>query len=786
MDAPKTDKFLRSIDPKLFFFSGLFLVSGAAGLVYQIVWERLLGLYFGVTMVSVTLIVSAYMAGLGLGSLVGGHLARKAKAVLVFYGLIEIAIGIFGIFSLPLINGVGQWTAGSPYFLVFWLSFGLLLIPTFLMGMTLPLLSQAFIARVENSGQVIGLLYGINTLGAAFGAFITGYFMVGWLGFSGAARVAVIANLAVGLCALALSRWKPGQIDLFDAKEPSHPPATVSWSYGAILMASFLVGFIGLAYEILWFRILSVLNKSTVYGFPTLLSVFLVGLAVGGTYWGKKADRSKDALGLFWKLELGVAISAALTFLIYWGLIQAEFLRPWLHTAMLDFQRPDATYVISGINVFFSRRIFLFGPLEYLWPIVLVVLPTSLLMGGGLPVLDRIAIESPEVAGRRVGDIHLANILGSVLGALATSFVFFPTLGSELTFKTLVFLSLMFPLFYFGSQLRVQKQLSISLPAVGLIVAVLLLAVSLPGRGQFYQAIFRAVSQETYLHESGDSVLAITHQDNGEEKLWIGGEVNNTFPPDSSYEQRSLICVGAALPKRILVIGVGGGNTLYFLTQMPGVEQIVVVELMEDLAPFIQEHLPLAKIALSDPRVEYIIDDGRRYLNANPDEKFDMIDIDPLRRYTMGHNNLYSAEAMQLYQAHLNEGGVFCAWQDEPHLIPRTIASVFPHVDHFGIVTVASNQPIRYHTGYMQTALESYQLAIQTMIPAETLTKITLDGVFSGFVRDRARILAEEATTPVLRDAQPYLEYYLFYRPVHFSQISDSATRQNFFQRIHD
>ena len=154
-------------------------------MIYGIVWERLLELYFGVTMISVTLIVSAYMAGLGVGSLIGGRVARNFKNTLFLYGLLEIGIAVFGLVSPHLIVWVGQATAGAPYVLVFSISFVILLIPTTLMGMTLPLLTQSFVDRVEISGRVIGLLYGINTLGAALGTLLAGYVLIGFYGLDG-------------------------------------------------------------------------------------------------------------------------------------------------------------------------------------------------------------------------------------------------------------------------------------------------------------------------------------------------------------------------------------------------------------------------------------------------------------------------------------------------------------------------------------------------------------------------------------------------------------------------
>ncbi len=779
------------VSSKLVLFSLLFLVSGAAGLIYQIIWERLLGLYFGVTMVSITLIVAAYMGGLGLGSLVGGQIARRLKSTLLAYGLLEIGIGVFGIFSPMLINGIGRLTAGSPYILVFLLSFALLLIPTFLMGMTLPLLSQSFIHRIDNAGQVIGLLYGINTLGAAFGAFLAGYVLIGWIGFNGAVTAAVILNLLVGGCALALTRWQSRQAAADQEAKPRPVSGPVRWRYGTILAASFLVGFIGLGYEMLWIRILGIVNKSTAYSFPTILAVFLVGLAVGGYFWGRKADQTRDPTGLFWKVEIGVAVTAALTYLIFWKSMNLEFMQTWLQRVIIDYQRPDAPYMILGINLVFSKQALLFGFIEYLLPILFLVLPASLVMGGGLPILDRIAIESPEVAGRRVGDIHLANIIGSVLGSLVTSFLFFPILGSELAFKALMLLSLVFPALYFLNAKKTPQDTNRrNNPAVsaGWIALAVLLVTLIPGRGAFYQTLFETgTEQETVLHESGESLLAVTSDDTHTSgNLWIGGEVNGFFPLNAVYERRALACAGASTPERILVIGVGGGNMLYFFTQLPGVEEIVVIELLEDLSPFIEENFPsFAGEALDSPLVTYISDDGRRYLNANPDETFDLIAIDPLRSYTIGHNNLYSTEAMQLYRSHLTDGGVLCEWQDEYHVIPATTAAVFPEMDNFEDFAVAGKQTIYYDLPYMRTAAERYISVAQPYSVPDLAVSLLPEDILYDFLRDRTQILVEESDTPLLTDSTPWLEYYLFFEPVfHENQRHQLDAWQGFLSRI--
>src|SRR5688572_13949143 len=286
----------------------LFFLSGAAGLIYEIAWERLLELYFGVTMTAITLIVASYMCGLGLGSLLGGYIAQKLKRPVLVYGLIEAGIGIFGLFSPGIINWVGQQTAGVPYLWVFLLSFIVLLIPTLLMGMTLPLLIQSFVARVETAGQVIGLLYGINTLGAAVGSLLAGYILIGKFGFNGTTYIAALLNLGVALIAIVFARRIVTK-QSSEEKAPSTKAASSSWSYRQILFASFLVGYIGLGFEMVWIRVLHVINKSSSYGFPSILFIFLTGLALGGYFWGRRADKAAQPEKLFWQIEISGSLT---------------------------------------------------------------------------------------------------------------------------------------------------------------------------------------------------------------------------------------------------------------------------------------------------------------------------------------------------------------------------------------------------------------------------------------------------------------------------------------------
>jgi len=737
----------------------LFFLSGAAGLIYEIAWERLLELYFGVTMTAITLIVASYMCGIGLGSLLGGRIAQNLKRPILTYGLIEAGIGVFGFFSSAIINWIGQHTAGAPYMLVFLVSFLVLLIPTLLMGMTLPLLTQSSVERVETSGQVIGLLYGINTLGAAAGSLFAGYLLIGEFGFDGTTYIAAFLNLGVALIALVFARSIAAKQSP-DQKTTNPKPASSSWSYRQILFASFLVGYIGLGFEMVWIRVLHVINKNSSYGFPSILFIFLTGLALGGYFWGRRADKAAEPEKLFWQIEIGGSLAAALVFLLFWAGLNSGW-HPWLGD-FFEMQRPSLPFIKVSGTFLFVKRLALSSLMNYFFPFFLMVFPASFILGGGLPVLDRIAVNSPEVAGRRVGDIHLANIIGSIFGSLLISFWMLPGLGSEWTYKTLVLLALTFPILYFTGKFRNTSRLHLDPVSVSVIGMLILILFLFPGKGQFYAKLFEAgTGNRSVILETSDSVLTLTLDPKSQapNMLWIGGEVNSFYPSDSTYESRALLCVGASQPRRILVIGMGGGIAARFFQSMESVQEVVIVELMEGIDDLLSENIDFSRHVFNDPRVHYTVNDGRRYLYANPDEKFDLIFADPLRWHSSGHNNLYSVEMMQSYQSHLTENGIFCAYLDEFHAIPRTIAKVFPQVDHFDIQTIiASNRKIKYDLPYMQTIANQYF--------SSTANGLEPYRLFASYVRDRTQILSDETKSPILTDLKPGLEYYFLNTPI--------------------
>jgi hypothetical protein len=210
----------------------------------------------------------------------------------------------------------------------------------------------------------------------------------------------------------------------------------------------------------------------------------------------------------------------------------------------------------------------------------------------------------------------------------------------------------------------------------------------------------------------------------------------------------------------------GGGVAARFFQSLLSIDEIVVVELMPGLDGMLEEHVPFARPVFADPRIDYIVDDGRRYLYANPDEEFDLIFADPLRWYTSGHNSLYSVEAVQLYMDHLSEGGIFCPFVDQSHALPLTIATVFPYVDQFGFdAIVAGRKEIHYDLAYMSVVREEFLVATSADLEAGTASALEIPAILSKYRRPRDQILADEKRTAILSDMRPALEFYFLNRP---------------------
>jgi predicted membrane-bound spermidine synthase/tetratricopeptide (TPR) repeat protein len=444
-----------------------FFFSGAAGLIYQVVWTRMLTQIFGNTTYAIATVLSAFMAGLAIGSYLFGQIADRGKNDFLLYGLLEAGVGVYG-FLVPWIFSMTQKIYGPIFGLnesypflfnlvLFFLSFVLLVFPTLLMGATLPVLSKFFVRSFAQFGRRVGDLYATNTLGAVIGCAAAGFFLIPALGMRMTVFVAAGANLFIAAVILIA--------DVFRDKSPmiSNPDAVVSpedamesssasrlrW----VLLTSFaLSGFASLVYENAWTRSLTMVIGSSIYSFSTMLVTFLVGLSLGGFIYARFLGGREARLSTFGILELWVGLSALATIPLFEKL-------PLIFVRLLH-GFGDTFTVFLYLQVFLSA---------------LVMFVPTVLLGMTFPMVARLFTQSLYRVGSGVGSSYAANTVGAVLGAFAGGFILIPNLGVQNTIIFAVVMNLLI-----GAWLVISDAKLSFVPRYALGLAVLALAVIVP------------------------------------------------------------------------------------------------------------------------------------------------------------------------------------------------------------------------------------------------------------------------------------------------------------------
>lgn len=728
--------------PGLGLLSSVFFLSGAVSLVYQVVWQRLLTLYYGVGPISTTLIVSVYMLGLGIGALVGGQVAPKLRKLLVLYMAIELALGLFGMGSPYLLISIGRMTAGFDYTAAFFCMFSLLCIPTILMGMTLPLLVQIFACQIHDFQHNVSFLYFINTLGAAMGAILASFGLISFIGLDGAAYAAAAGNLILAALIFVVSRVQVGdELPVRPAMDSSPNESLGRFAFAAV----FVTGFLALAYEIIWFRIAGVLIKDTSYAFSSILAVYLVGVAFGSKAMDYCLRRwpnlSRRNLFFIAQALIGLYVVGSVSVFPFLArntpigvLVQRSFsinLHPTLPSLSGGFPE-NISKLWSCVDIF-------------VWPAFFCLVPT-LLMGATFPLLSVLAGSSEGREGRIVAKLYFWNILGNVVGGLGAAFFLLPVLGTE---RAILALSCVGVAFLFGvrniGHIQVSKLVRCTASAAACVVAVCLV----PGTGNLYRAIHYPPGShyDTYLTEGGEGVV-LTYVKGEKVSMYIGGSSHGGRPLYYFNHEAIDAMSYVPTPRRILVIGLGTGSIVETVLKTPGVESVSLVELNRTVLQNLSG-VPLFADMLRDSRLNIIIEDGRRYL-LQTDEQFDAILIDPLRTTTAYSGNLYSQEFFALAKKHLKPDGVFMVWFDEYDVFPRTIASVFPHVRLYRNFVLASASGMGLRNEERRTAiLASFSDEYRTGIES---------------INDTGKELAISqlpTTLPVNTDLKPVTEYYL-------------------------
>ena len=678
-----------------------FFLSGAAGLVYEVLWMRTLGLVFGNTVFAVTTVLAAFMAGLALGAFLFGKVIDRLGRPLRIYALLEGAIGISCLF-VPVLLVEAKTLYLTLYRLVgfsffaltlgqFAVVFLVLLVPTTLMGASLPVVATFFVNRMEDLGRKVGNLYALNTFGAVTGCAAAGFFLVPTIGVRATTFLAAGVNLGVGAWTLVADRWMRRPYDAsLEPPEACRPPISqarpqesrpfVTW---VVLAGIGLSGAASMAYEVAWTRALSLVIGSSTYAFSAMLTTFLVGLAFGSflfaRIWG---ERRVDA-ALFGWFELAIGISAL-------ALVPTFERMPDLVLALLKRFSPSAGgALLTQFGISF----------------LCMILPT-MLMGAAFPCAVQVCSRDLSRLGRDIGQVYSVNTVGTIVGALLTGFLFVPWLGAQASMTAAAGVNV--AVGAAALTLSVPERSSGRYAAVLSLVLLYIVGALLVPRWN-RQVMVGGVSIYVQRFTSGPNPAARFRQDAASRQLLYYREgINSTVAVERSEHTTSLKVGGKVdasngadmttqlmlghlpiflhkRPERVLAIGLGSGVTAGALTRHPVVRQIDVVELEPAVVEASNFFAEENRNALRDPRVRLVIGDARNFVLASGGQ-YDVVTSEPSNPWMAGVANLFTREFYQLVRGRLADDGIMVQWvhgyslfPQELRMIVNTFRQVFPH-----------------------------------------------------------------------------------------------------------
>jgi spermidine synthase len=742
-DAKKNSASLTASAPWwcLFFF-----FSGFPALLYQIVWQRALFTLYGVNIESVTMVVTAFMLGLGLGSLLGGWISRYPKLpALRIFGLVELLIALYGIFSLRIFHWAADFTAGSSAMGTGLIAFVLVVTPTVLMGSTLPILVSYTVRVFRNVGTSVGALYAANTLGSAAACFCAGLFLMGRLGQSKTVMLAAALNGLVGTTVLIwqmmvgkrqAASQETASHDLSDASatdnSKSKPNATCAISFPSALVTAAIAGFIALGYEIVWYRLFSFTTGGLAKSFAFLLGAYLAGMGGGSLVTNRICKRITDS-------QIFIRILVAAVF---------------------------------GANLLG----FLVGPIlcnlvlhaSYLWTLVPIAVAASCL-GAVFPMLCHISMPPDEHTGARMGYLYLCNILGSTLGSYLTGFVLMDILPLSLVTVVLTLLGLGLGL-ALTPKAKLERSRFIGVGLGAFAAALFVLFGYIPLFHAMHEKMLmkdKYVAQAKFaaVVETRSGVIAVTQLGTVFGGGVYDGKFNTSLVNDTNGIQRAFaLSYFHPNPKEILMIGLSSGSWAQVIANHPQVEHLTIIEINPGYLRLVQQVPDVASL-MQNPKVHIDIDDGRRWLVRNAGRKFDAIVMNTSYHWRSNASNILSTDFLQLIRQHLNPGGVHFYNTTESEEAMATAVKVFPYGMRLANFMVVSDDPLQLDAKRWYEILSRYSLDSkpvfdltqeqhrQRMLEVLSMVK-TMDLDVPGFftLESAAHLRARTAHVPIITD----------------------------------
>ena len=693
--------------------AALFL-TGASGLVYQVLWSRYLGLLLGSSAVAIVVVLAAFMGGLAIGSWVFGRLSDRPISRLTLYGWLELSIGLYcGLYpriqaalSEPYLRLV------SPLFLVHpaaftavRLSFAALLLlpPTILMGGTLPAASRFLLGLEPGVRRAVGRLYWVNSTGAVRGTLLAGFWLIPSLGLDLSMTLAAAVNIAVGLAALALRRRFAEDESGVPANDPTEQP--LSARTAALATAAVAIsGFAALALEVSWTRLLAMSLGGSTYAFTTMLATFILGMALGSRLIASRRFSGRDPVLLLAGCLVVVAVTLAL----------------WMP---LGEKLPFGFLAVREVVRVSPRAYPLYQVVSFLLCLAVMIVPTTA-MGATLPLASRIAARSAAALGSRIGLTYAANTLGTLLGALLAGLVFLPRLGLQGTMRLVVVLYVVSGAVALLGSENLRKRSATAIAAAAVAAAAWTLAMpawrpQLVASGAFrtraldlgYAEFERHAmhANRVLFHADGPHATATVVESDGYRTLRVNGK------PDASTgrDMRTQVLAGhlpaLLLPgpaRRAMVIGVGSGTSVGAVAMHPGVS-VDAVEIEPQVVRAARDWFKeWNHNALDRPNVRVHVEDAKTFMLLSR-EPYDLIVSEPSNPWLAGIGGLFTEDFFELARSRLRPGGLMLQWfhtyemgDENARLVLRTFRKAFPHstvwqAQDDDLLLVGSDRPLQ-------------------------------------------------------------------------------------------
>lgn len=747
----------------------LFFFSGLTALVYEVTWARRLSLIFGTDSYSIATILAVFFAGLALGSYLCSRILANRKLIgankrmanpLFLYALLELGIGIYALsspllFELIKILQAGFWKVFTPSFgsfnlFTFILSLIALIIPTTLMGATLPTIVSAA------GNKRAGWLYGINTLGAVTGVILSGFFLIAYIGVNETIWLAAGINLLIGITAVYFSRITANYKRMEANPTPSRPAglrgASERIDSRLILVVYALSGFAAIGLEVLWTRALTMVIGGSVYAFSLVLAAFLIGIALGSLLGSKLFSKTQKPLIWFAVLEIILGLTVILSIYLLGNL-------PLAFLAILK------KFGTSFSNLQFG--IFLLAGMP-------IIIPT-IIMGIIFPVVVQLG---------SVGKLYASNTVGGVFGALITGFLLIPIIGTSnsIVIIAAIYLIIGITIIFISRVKKLIKSVFATMFLISIFIGLIFakweksfFAAGFYVDPQVYQGmtkdqLFKKLKKTKILFEA-DGVSAYVSVKKEEDES-ISLQINGKSDASTGSDMENQVLLGqipmllAPNPKKALVIGLGSGITLGSILSHP-VESVDVVEIEQkvvEAAKFFEQY---NNNAPNDRRVKLIIADGRNYLLASG-KKYDVISSEPSNPWLTGSAKLFTKEFFELMKKSINEDGVVIHWinmyavdNESLKRVIKAFAEVFPEARGFGVVAsndfllVGSNKEIKLDPTKLSDAFKKERIK-------KDLERIGIDDeteIMSRIYLDKKSLKKMTAGVPPNLDNHPYIEF---------------------------